>query len=69
VYTCLVKEVPNSFNFLCPVRRQGKEGALSIFKFIRFRPPTIVDVVMIAIGLAGLYLAWLQVTGGGAPGR
>jgi hypothetical protein len=41
---------------------------LSIFKYIKLRPPTVVDLVMIAIGLVGLYLAWLQVYGG-TPGH
>ena len=38
---------------------------MSIFKFIRLRPPTIVDLVMIAIGLASLYFTYLQVAVGG----
>jgi hypothetical protein len=33
---------------------------LFISKFIRLRPPTLVDLVMIAIGLASLYVAYHQ---------
>jgi hypothetical protein len=40
-----------------------EEGAMSFFKF------TVVDLIRIIIGLTGLYLTWLQVTGGGAAGH
>ena len=33
---------------------------------IKITPPTIVDLIMIAIALAGLYLTWLGVAGGAA---
>jgi hypothetical protein len=39
-----------------------------IFKLIRLRPPTIVDLVTIAIGLASLYIAYLQLISEGMAG-
>ena len=51
-----------------PLLAGGREDALSIFKFIRLRPPTIVDLVMIAIGLASLYVAYLQLVAEGMAG-
>jgi hypothetical protein len=41
---------------------------LSITKFIRLRPPTIADLIMIGIGLAGLYVAYLQLISEGVAG-
>jgi hypothetical protein len=41
---------------------------LSISKFIRLRPPTLVDLIMIAIGLTSLYVAYLQLVAEGVAG-
>ena len=41
---------------------------MSIFKFIRLQPPTPVDLVMIAIGLTSLYVAYLQLVAEGMAG-
>jgi hypothetical protein len=41
----------------------GERGRMSIHEFVSIR---LIDVLEIVIGLACLYLAWLQVTGGGA---
>ena len=51
-----------------PCAKQGNGGAMPIFKFIRLKPPTIVDLVMIAIGLASLYIAYLQLISEGMAG-
>ena len=49
-------------------KNKGRELLCPIFKFIGPRPPTIVDLVMIAIGLASLYNAYLQLIAEGVVG-